>query len=856
MSFIIKGGGGDSSYKIARSLRFNSADTPKLTNTCVAVPTNDKMFTQSFWFKRGAMALLQSIVGPLDDIRISADDTFSVVGAGGVTIYRYSNQKFRDPTAWYHFVLKWDTANATAADRLRVYVNGAEITSWFTNNAVGLNYQHLANKASTVRYISTYNGANWHADGYFAEYYHIDGQALTPSSFGETDALTGAWNPKAYAGAYGANGFYLPFSDNTNTTPAYIGKDFSGTNILSGQTCTTNSTTALTAITGTVQPQLNQIVTGAHFAAGTYLTAVAGVSGAWTATLSTAATGTGTSQSVTFTGNNWLPANISVAAGTGNDSLTDTPTDFSDGNVHGNFCTWSPINKHAAATCILSNGNLQARGSSAANTYHVIGTQQIPAGKYYFEYTADAGTYDVAYDGVGVCDATFASAGNIAGDVAHTSAGVWTYQQNGNKKTGATLTAFGSTYTTNDIIGVAVDATDPTSVKVWWSKNGTWQASGVPDTGTSPAYTITTGPVWPMAKFVSNATGSFVNFGQRPFASTANATAFKAICQHNISTPTIVNPKKYVHVGNRTGTGAAGSRTGVPFQPNIIQNKPRNATGNLANPITTSIRGTGKYRSTYTNGEVTDAQAITAFNADGYSFGTAAVLNTNAIAYWDGAWKTDPANGIEVITWTGDNGATKAITHTLGKKPGMCFAFTLGAGATLPYLWFKGFASDAHFMKDSAGYMAAEVNTNSPFSAFGTTTITVTNNATNNLNANAVEHMAILCADGPLWAGGTVVGNSSVDGAVIYCGFKPALISVHENTNQEWASISAPDDYNGSASQKSNPLWATYGSQARSGTFMDILSNGAKLKSTAFTAANTKYWMAFAEQAGKYGRAV
>lgn len=780
-------GGSDEGYQIARSLRFNDDDIAYLTNTSVAA-TDNKKWTISLWVKRANLGLGMTMfgryagAGTTHALEFNSSDQLEF--ANGATIWRASNAKFRDPTAWLHIVAIWDSANATADDRIKLYVNGSQITSFATNNALTINTVSPLNDVSNVRYLGTYNASSFMFDGYMAEVNFVDGQALLPTSFGEVHADTGAWNPKKYLGSYGINGYYLDFVDNSNTTSGTLGKDRSGNN------------------------------------------------------------------------NDWTPTNFSVAAGIGNDSLTDTPTNYADSEIHGNFCTLSPINKHAGGAFLLSNGNLQARGSAAANHYHAIGTFQIPEGKYYFEMVADADTFGASGTGIGVCDATFATAGNLTGDLANTSANVWLYLQDGNKRNNNSSTAFGATYTTNDVIGVAVDATNPASVKVWWSKNGTWQASGDPDAGTNAAYTITTGPVWPILKTVSCATGQFLNFGQRPFSYTANVTTFKALCTHNFSIPTILNPKKYVHVGNRTGTGAAGSRTGIPFQPNYIQNKPRNAGGNQVNPMTTSIRGTGKYRSTYTNGEVTDAQAITAFNSDGYSFGTAAVLNTNATAYWDFAMKSDPANGFEIITWTGDGAATKAITHNLGKKPGMCFAFTLGAGATLPYLWFKGFASDAHYMKDASGYMAAEINTNSPFSAFGTSTITVTNNATNNLNANAVEHMAILFTDGPLWAGGLLTGNSSLNGPVIYSGFKPAVIAFYTSTRQTWSSISGPDDYNGSTTQKENPLWATYGAQASSAAHFDILSNGAKLRNTGFTAANCKYWMAFAEQAGKYSRAV
>jgi hypothetical protein len=145
------------------------------------------------------------------------------------TVFRNTAQVFRDPSAWYHIVVAFDTTQATAANRLRVYINGAEVTSWDTNNAptqnldmaVNVNQNHFVGGQST-------NVANAYFDGYLTEVNFIDGQQLTPSSFGSTNAITGVWQPAKYTGTYGTNGFYLNFSDNSSNTATTIGKDYSG----------------------------------------------------------------------------------------------------------------------------------------------------------------------------------------------------------------------------------------------------------------------------------------------------------------------------------------------------------------------------------------------------------------------------------------------------------------------------------------------------------------------------------------------------------------------------------------------------------------------------------------------------
>jgi len=126
--------------------------------------------------------------------------------------------QFRDPSAWYHIVVVIDTTNATAADRIKIYVNGSEITSFTISNDLTLNADYGINQAlqhGIGRYEDT---AGSYFNGYLTEINFIDGQALTPSSFGETDAITGRWKAKAYSGTYGTNGFYLWTPNNFSVT--------------------------------------------------------------------------------------------------------------------------------------------------------------------------------------------------------------------------------------------------------------------------------------------------------------------------------------------------------------------------------------------------------------------------------------------------------------------------------------------------------------------------------------------------------------------------------------------------------------------------------------------------------------
>ena len=110
-----------------------------------------------------------------------------------------------------------------------MYVNGVQETSFGTANYPAQNLQTFVNHTTYPVRIGRHGwGHTQYMDGYMAEYNFIDGLQLTPSSFGETDAITGQWNPKKYVGSYGTNGFYLNFSDNSGTTATTLGKDSSG----------------------------------------------------------------------------------------------------------------------------------------------------------------------------------------------------------------------------------------------------------------------------------------------------------------------------------------------------------------------------------------------------------------------------------------------------------------------------------------------------------------------------------------------------------------------------------------------------------------------------------------------------
>jgi hypothetical protein len=243
-------------YDITNSLRFNSGSTDYLTKAS-ATPTLNTKGTFSCWHKRSNLGGSQTlysggtnvnVTSSTKDMRVYIDsnylefyqDDYDVTGNNTI---RFANNLLRDVSAWYHIVVAVDTGQATNADKVKAYINGTQLTATtvslgesFTNlffNTSGL-YQHIG----TYNYDTSVNRLN----GYMSDVFFIDGQQLTPSSFGETDSDTGIWKPKAFSGTYGTNGFYLQFKNS-----ASLGTDSSG----NGNTFTVNNLTSVDQSTDT-----------------------------------------------------------------------------------------------------------------------------------------------------------------------------------------------------------------------------------------------------------------------------------------------------------------------------------------------------------------------------------------------------------------------------------------------------------------------------------------------------------------------------------------------------------------------------------------------------------------------------
>jgi hypothetical protein len=227
-------------YTIARSVRFRSSATAYFNRT-PASSGSTTTWTFSAWVKLGTIGVARCLfscganTSNVTSIDLRADhriQLYTSTAGGQVASLVWNPNVYRDPSAWYHFVIVADTTNATSTNRYKFYVNNVQVTGISTTP--GEDNFGAQNAATNVNSTVAHSlgrkqaSANEYFDGYVTEAQLIDGQALTPSSFGSTNAITGVWQPAKYAGTYGTNGFYLNFSDNSNNTATTIGKDYSG----------------------------------------------------------------------------------------------------------------------------------------------------------------------------------------------------------------------------------------------------------------------------------------------------------------------------------------------------------------------------------------------------------------------------------------------------------------------------------------------------------------------------------------------------------------------------------------------------------------------------------------------------
>ena len=786
------GGGG---FQIERSLRFNSADSAYLNRTPASAGSYTT-WTFSCWIKRNLLGSAQTFMGLRIDgnnffqVAFNASDQLSIesYNTGIQRVLLVTTQVFRDPSAWYSITLTADSPNATSTDRFRVYINGVRVTN-FSSAVYPAQSVAVSNwNGPEVHNIGRYPTAVQYTSAYFAEINFIDGQALTPSSFGETDSNTGVWKPKAFSGTYGTNGFFLKFADNSNTTAATLGKDYSGN------------------------------------------------------------------------GNNWTPNNFSVTAGAGNDSMVDSPTSYGTdtgvgGEVRGNYCTWNST----WANPTLTNGNLDY--TTTAGSTSAIGTLGVSSGKWYFEVLTTTSA----------CSIGVAPPELFNKEIGETSTS-YGYTYNGTKYTNGSTSAYGNSYTANDIIGVALDLDNG---KIWFSKNGTFQASGDPAAGTNAAFTGLSGTFTVgVSRMTPTQQSGSLNAGQRAFAYTA-PSGFKALCTQNLPTPTIgatsttqANDYFTAYLYTADGTSPK-SRTGIGFAPDFLWFKSRSTT--FSHALYDQVRGTNKGLQTNTTAVENSYTLLSTFGSDGFTTTTDGtvgnLLNDSTNTYVTWAWNAGGSNatntagtitstvranttsGFSIISYTGNKTSGATIGHGLGVAPAMVIIKErANASEWIIYHQSLGATQAIYFTTAAANTNSIWFNNTAPSS----TVITLGNSDGTN-RANTMIAYAFAPVAG-YSAAFSYTGNASSDGPYIHLGFTPKFILIKSSSaTGDWV---LEDRSRSPYNVSTNYLVANSSAAETTGQLIDFLSNGFKIRvavSSAMNGSGTSYiGFAWAENPFKY----
>ena len=552
------GSGASGAYEIEQSLIFNKASSSKLERT-PSSGGNRRTFTISAWFKIGEAAVSNYsyyLFGAHVNGQDNDNSFFSVIFyngdlrvSGWNQNWLRTNRVFRDHSAWYHVVVAVDTTSGTANNRVRIYINGVEETSFAVRNNPSQNFDFPVNRVSypqTVGSVSYASAKYW--DGYMAEYHLIDGTALTPSSFGETNEDTGQWIPKKYSGSYGTNGFYLKFASGA------LGTDSSGQ------------------------------------------------------------------------GNNYTASNLANS-----DVVTDSPTN--------NFATLNPLYTGSASNT-FSEGNLKIvtpTGGYGTSLATILPT----SGKYYAEFkgttSGDNGNYGVrdVSTATAITNSTWLPSGSTK-NMAYQGSNGNVYYNGSN-----VLSSAPATFTTNDLIAVAIDY-DNSTVK--WYKNNSLQYTATSADLTN--VTFAAGDSGNSAGVTAEA-----NFGQKAFAYTP-PSGYVALSTANLPDPAITPSEHFntvLYAGNQTA-----KTIDVGMQPDFTWIKTRNTTGYhyLADAVrgfNTATNGSAKVLAS--NAAVAEAASettqLTSFVSNGFTLGDNSdntyFVNRNSHTYAAWNWKAGGA---------------------------------------------------------------------------------------------------------------------------------------------------------------------------------------------------------------------
>ena len=696
-------GGGGGVKEISRSLRFNGEDSsnlPKLARNGTA--GNQRTWTFSTWLKRGTTGSREQIFSAAGShntyIEFQNDKLMIEDYTPGVNLKLQLKRVFRDPSAWYHIVVVVDTTiSSPASDRLKIYVNGIRETEFEGSPTYpSENYDTSVNDTGEHKLGQFPGNTNFPFKGYLADVHLVDGTAVTETNgvideFGFFDDYD-VWQPKAYSGSHGNNGFNLTFSDTSSYTS--IGLDSAGTNhytptnlkakdydyvsditfysasslpfnnqhrIFDG-TADSDATIAngecWVEFTPTIPiPYTSSVeVMGSGSPSSPYnlrwiLNEGSAVNGVNANSYVSLASGSGTITKirgqVDAGGFNWRAIRVDgviLSDSTSSiDVLSDSPANLTAGsgnvpagNNIGNYCTLNPLDRQAS-NGVLANGNLDLKQTSGAWAMY-RGTMSMSSGKWYWEVTFGNDQYSM----IGIIPTDYLMSSNSNYWPAQVPGGYVFYPYTGNKYDNTSSSSYASADTsgTGDVYGIALDLDAGTMT---YYKNGS--SLGTAHTGISGSFA-------PVAALYNQSNFDSYNFGQRPFLYTPPANHL-SICSKNLNPPVANSTTGFKALAYDGDGNATREITGMGHSPDFLWITQTNA-GGWQHVLYDRTRGPGTSsvtKSLSTNSNRTEASGndtnhgfVSAFGTDGFTVdkGTQSGgsytnhLNWNYLAYsWD-----------------------------------------------------------------------------------------------------------------------------------------------------------------------------------------------------------------------------
>ena len=800
-------------YTVDNSCRFDDNDSAQLGRTPSSAG-NRKTWTYSVWIKRSTLATRQILFGSCPStasnnntwLTCEIDETTNVVRiAGWNTTWKRTNAVFRDTSAWYHLVFVFDTTQGTGSDRSAIYINGVEAT-YQDNNSPSSNTNYAVNdtKYHTIGSRQTWNGDSYF-DGYMAQACFIDGQALTPSSFGEDK--NGIWVPKDVSDlTFGTNGFYLDFADSSA-----LGNDVSGNNndfTSSGLTASDQMTDTPTNNFATYNPLSNYPTAGG----------ATGVLGNGSLQLQGAADNS-------YTGG---VSTLGIAPDTG---------------IY-------------YAEYLMTIDNRNSFGITSWNSSHANGSGNNQATYGYYLFAASStGTstiYELAVSSqTGLTDIT---AGDIVGIVYDSDNLTLDFYIN-NAQVGTTVSVTSQTYQFfGDGYGVSPRVLNKANFGQDSSFGGSKTAQNNPDTKSIGDFYYTRASV-EGAKALCTANLPEPTIG--PNIDSANTAAlpedqFSILLYEGNST----NNRDITGVGFDPDLGIFKNRDeGYGW---IIVDRNRGDGWSFGFDTGTEESGTSKFDSFITDGYRIDSHpGLNRSSIVNYSW----KANGSGVSNTDGSiTSTVSANtdaGISIATYTG-TGSAATVGHGLGVAPKAIIIKNRDTSTN----WTVGHTSigwtDFLNLNSTSGKIAAS----SVWNNTAPTSTVFTVNTSGIVNTNTDRYAAYLFAEVEGFSSfGSYAGNgnTSGDGPFIYTGFRPAFIMTKrtDTSGYHWVLMDdARDTYN----PADEWLYVSSSSAgvSNSSTRVDFLSNGFKCigeSSTQNASGATYIYMAFAENPFKYSNA-